>query len=70
MHIKRFFPLLPALVLAACGPSGQQGKGGPAPAQVSVITVEPKTLPASFEYTGQTPARARSRCARASPASC
>ena len=54
MNIKRFFPLLPALVLAACGPSAQQGKGGAAPVQVSVITIEPKSLPANFEYTGQT----------------
>jgi membrane fusion protein (multidrug efflux system) len=45
--------------LAACGPSGGDGKkggpgGGMPPAQVTVITVEPKTLPVSFEYTGQT----------------
>src|SRR5436190_1776019 len=39
--------------LAACGPSGGQQHGFP-PAQVSVITIEPKTLPATFEYTGQT----------------
>ena len=45
--------ILPIFLLAACGPSGQQGQGFP-PAQVSVITVEPKTLPADFEYTGQT----------------
>ena len=44
-------PLL--LALAACGPSGGQQHGMP-PAQVSVITIEPKTLPATFEYTGQT----------------
>ena len=53
MQIKQFLLalLLPALV--ACGPSGG-GHGGFPPAQVSVITIEPKTLPATFEYTGQT----------------
>jgi membrane fusion protein (multidrug efflux system) len=57
----RLFCLTPlALLLAACGPSGGDGKGGHGPgggmppAQVSVITVEPKALPANFEYTGQT----------------
>jgi len=54
MHCKRFLPLSCALVLAACGPSGQPGPGGPPPVQVSVITIEPRTLPADFEYTGQT----------------
>jgi len=54
MQIKRFLPLSMALALAACGPTGQQGPGGPPPVQVSVVTVEPKSLPASFEYTGQT----------------
>ena len=54
MRIKQLFILWPALLLAACGPSGG-GHGGFPPPQVSVITVEPKTLPASFEYTGQTP---------------
>jgi len=46
-------PLLAAL--AACGPSGgQHGPGGFPPPQVSVMTVAPRTLPAEFEYTGQT----------------
>ena len=53
MQIKQFFPASLALVLAACGPSGGPPHGFP-PAQVSVMTVEPKTLPATFEYTGQT----------------
>ena len=44
--------VLLAALLSACGPSG--GHGGFPPAQVSVITVEPKTLPTTFEYTGQT----------------
>jgi len=54
MKMKQFLPVSLALALTACGPSGQQGHGGPPPAQVSVMTVEPKTLPATFEYTGQT----------------
>ena len=54
MEMKQFLPVSLALALTACGPSGQQGHGGPPPAQVSVMTVEPKTLPATFEYTGQT----------------
>ncbi|MCE9641544.1 MAG: efflux RND transporter periplasmic adaptor subunit [Betaproteobacteria bacterium] len=58
LHVKLML-LLPLLLLAACGRSGD-GKsahgpgGGMPPAAVSVITVEPKTLPAQFEYTGQT----------------
>lgn len=54
MQIKQFMPVLLLPLLAACGPGGQGGQGGFPPAQVSVITVEPKTLPASVEYTGQT----------------
>lgn len=52
--------LLPALlasVLAGCGKSHGEGAppgfGGPPP-QVNVVTVQPQTLPVSFEYTGQT----------------
>jgi len=60
MRIKQFSLVSLALLLAACGPSGGDGKGGHGPgggmpaAQVSVITVQPKALPVSFEYTGQT----------------
>ena len=56
MRIKRLLSASFALSLAACGPGGdgKGGHGGFPPAQVSVVTVEPKTLPASFEYTGQT----------------
>ncbi len=53
--------IFPAVLLAGCGPSGGDGKGGHGgpgagmpPAQVSVVTVEARTLPAHFEYTGQT----------------
>ena len=47
-----------AILLAGCGQS-QGGEGGPPgfggpPPQVSVVTVQPQTLPVSFEYTGQT----------------
>ena len=55
MRFKQLLPASLALSLAACGPGGdgKGGHGGMPPAQVSVMTVEPKTLPASFEYTGQ-----------------
>ncbi|HTP61803.1 MAG TPA: efflux RND transporter periplasmic adaptor subunit [Burkholderiales bacterium] len=53
MRFKRTAFFLLVATLTACGPSGQQGQGFP-PAQVSVMTVEPKTIPANFEYTGQT----------------
>jgi membrane fusion protein (multidrug efflux system) len=50
-----------ALLLQACGPGGGQGgqgghggPGGMPPPEVNVITVQAKTLPAVFEYTGQT----------------
>jgi len=60
MRIKQFLAILTVPALAACGPSGGDGKGGhgPAggmpPAQVSVVTIAPKALPAVYEYTGQT----------------
>ena len=59
MRIKLLLLATLALLLTGCGPSGgQDKKGGPGggmpPAQVTVITVEPKTLPVTFEYTGQT----------------
>ena len=53
MRFKHFVILVLLAPLAACGPSGGQQHGFP-PAQVSVMTIEPKTLPATFEYTGQT----------------
>jgi membrane fusion protein (multidrug efflux system) len=42
-----------ALLLAACD-GGSQAQHGMPPAEVAVVTIEPKTVPASFEYTGQT----------------
>jgi membrane fusion protein (multidrug efflux system) len=57
MRIKQFLAVTLVPALAACGPSAGDGKGGHGgfpPAQVSVVTVEAKSLPADFEYTGQT----------------
>ncbi len=44
------------LVLTACGQSQQQGAGfhGMPPAEVTTIKLQPKTLPATYEYVGQT----------------
>jgi membrane fusion protein (multidrug efflux system) len=46
-----------AALVAGCGKShgegGGHGFGGPPP-QVNVVTVQPQTLPVSFEFTGQT----------------
>ena len=46
-----------ALALAGCSKSHGEGAppgfGGPPP-QVNVVTVQPQTLPVTFEYTGQT----------------
>ena len=48
-------PIAAALVVAACGPSQQQGgfQGFP-PSEVTTFVVEPKAVPASYEYVGQT----------------
>jgi membrane fusion protein (multidrug efflux system) len=57
MRIKQFLAVTLVPALTACGPSAGDGKGGHGgfpPAQVSVVTVEAKSLPADFEYTGQT----------------
>jgi membrane fusion protein (multidrug efflux system) len=44
-----------ALLVAACGPSQQPGgfQGFP-PSEVTTFIVEPKAVPASYEYVGQT----------------
>lgn len=39
--------------LAACSPAGSQPFPGMPPPEVAVVTVQPKTLPVSYEYTGQ-----------------
>ncbi len=51
----RLLPFAALLLVAACGPSHQDGgfHGFP-PAEVTTIKLEPKTLPASYEYVGQT----------------
>lgn len=50
-----------SVLLAGCGREGggpaHGGPGGPGgmpPPEVAVMTVQPKTIPATFEYTGQT----------------
>jgi membrane fusion protein (multidrug efflux system) len=60
--MRRLFPFTPllALVIAACGQSnGSEKKGGHPgmgmpPPEVSVVTVEPRSLALTFEYPGQT----------------
>jgi len=48
------YSLALAVALAGCGQSQQQGFHGFPPTEVTTIKVEPKTLPATFEYVGQT----------------
>jgi len=43
-----------AMLLAACGPSQQGGFHGFPPAQVTTLVMQPKALPVSYEYVGQT----------------
>ena len=59
MSLRLAFLSLLALLVSACGQSnGSEKKGGPGmgfpPPEVSVTTVMPRTLPLTFEYTGQT----------------
>src|SRR5258705_297382 len=64
MHFKHILLLSLIAPLAACdsssgqekGPPGKKGGGpmGMGPAEVAVVEVQPKSLPVSFEYTGQT----------------
>ena len=54
MRFRLLGTVLPVVLLGACGPSGGPPQAGFRPAQVAVITVEPRSLPANFEYTGQT----------------
>ncbi len=49
--------LLPAaavFLVAACGPSQQGGFQGFPPSEVTTFVVEPKAVPATYEYVGQT----------------
>ncbi len=43
-----------AALLSGCEPTGAQPAGGRPPAEVTVVSVEPKSLAANFEYVGQT----------------
>jgi membrane fusion protein (multidrug efflux system) len=43
-----------ALLLAACGPAPQGGFQGFPPAAVTTLVLQPRTLPVSYEYVGQT----------------
>ncbi len=49
------FPFVAAVLLAGCGKAPQQGgfHGFP-PAEVTLVTVQPKPIPVTFEYVGQT----------------
>ena len=42
-----------ALLVAACGQQQAGGPGGFPPAEVAVITVQARTVPVTYEYTGQ-----------------
>ncbi len=42
-----------AATLHGCSPAGSQPFPGMPPPEVAVVTVQPKTLPVSYEYTGQ-----------------
>lgn len=43
-----------ALLLSACDGAGSQPPQGMPPPEVTVVKVEPRNIPATFEYTGQT----------------
>ncbi len=51
---RRFLPVAAVLLVAACGPSQRGGFQGFPPSEVSTVVVEPKTVPATYEYVGQT----------------
>ena len=52
---NQILPIVLVVVLTACGQQPQGGgfQGFP-PADVTIITVEPRNLPATYEYVGQT----------------
>ena len=61
MSFKHFILVLAAAVVAGCGPApgqdkggGSQSGGGRPAAEVSAVTVEPKSFPVAYEYVGQT----------------
>lgn len=45
---------LPLIPLVGCKPNGAPPPDGMPPAQVGVVTVSPRVVPVSFEYTGRT----------------
>jgi membrane fusion protein (multidrug efflux system) len=51
---RPLLPVLAAALLAACGQSQQGGFQGFPPAEVTTFVVEPKAIPATYEYVGQT----------------
>jgi membrane fusion protein (multidrug efflux system) len=48
------FPALAAILISGCDGASSQPPNGTPPPEVAVVTIEPKNIPASFEYTGQT----------------
>jgi membrane fusion protein (multidrug efflux system) len=51
---RLFAVLAAATLLAACGQQQQGGFHGFPPAQVTTMVMQPRTLPATYEYVGQT----------------
>jgi membrane fusion protein (multidrug efflux system) len=49
--------LLAAAPLCGCERAGSQAQNGMPPPEVAVVTIEPRSVPATFEYTGQTAGR-------------
>ena len=43
-----------APLLSGCEPANSQPHGGMRPPEVAVVTVQPQSVPATFEYVGQT----------------
>jgi membrane fusion protein (multidrug efflux system) len=43
-----------AATVGGCERAGSQPRGGMPPPEVTVLTIEPRSVPATFEYTGQT----------------
>ena len=52
--VPLLFALAAALLIAACGQQQQGGFHGFPPAQVTTMVVQPRTVPATYEYVGQT----------------
>lgn len=48
------FAALAVFLISGCDGANSQPPGGMPPPEVAVVTIEPKNIPASFEYTGQT----------------